>query len=218
MRARILPSISSHRLRAMAMLGSVMLALYAASLLAEAVVLAPTPSETEGPFYPRTLPADRDNDLTQVEGQPRSAQGTRLYLSGRVLAPDGRPMAGAIVELWQCDTFGRYHHVGDDGQPRDDGFQGYGTMTTDADGRFSFKTIRPVAYGGRVPHMHFKIRTASGTLTTQLYVKGDPTKGDPVLAMSSPADLDRLTVALAPAAGREPGALAATFDFVVRQR
>ncbi len=216
MLARTLQNISTHRLRVTAALGSVLVALSAASLLAEAAVLAPTPSQTEGPFYPRTLPADRDNDLTQVEGQPRAAQGTRLYLTGRVLAQDGRPVADAIVELWQCDTFGRYHHVGDDGQPRDDGFQGYGTMTTDADGRFSFKTIRPVAYGGRVPHLHFKIRTATATLTTQLYVKGDPTMGDPVLAMSSAATLDRLTVTLAPAAGREPGALAATFDFVVR--
>src|SRR5262245_10038336 len=93
--------------------------------------LSPTPAQPERPFYPRTIPADHDADLTQVTGYPTPAQGTRLYLSGRVLARNGTPLAGTTVELWQCDVFGRYHHVGDDGQPRDDGFQGYGVAVTD---------------------------------------------------------------------------------------
>ena len=111
--------------------------------------LAPTPAQTEGPFYPRTIPADHDADLTQIAGRDARAQGTTLYLSGHVLARDGRPRADTIVELWQCDALGRYHHVGDDGGTRDDNFQGYGTTTTDAAGRYAFKTIRPVAYPGR---------------------------------------------------------------------
>jgi len=179
--------------------------------------LTPTPAQTEGPFYPTRIPADHDADLTQVAGHPVPAQGTRLYLSGRVLAVDGSPRAGATVELWQCDAFGRYHHVGDDGKPRDDGFQGYGVAVTDAQGRYAFKTIRPVAYSGRVPHLHVKVRTPDGaTLTTQVYVKGDATRGDPVLASSPAASYEHLVMALAPASGREPGALAGDFDIVLR--
>jgi protocatechuate 3,4-dioxygenase beta subunit len=197
-------------------------ALAAAALLVSSIPvgqaatqLAATPSQTEGPFYPRTTPPERDSDLTQVAGQP-PAQGTRLYLAGRVLTVDGSPLQGATVELWQCDAFGRYHHVGDNGGPRDDGFQGFGATTTDAEGRYAFKTIRPVAYGGRIPHMHFKIRSSGGaTLTTQLYVKGDAASGDPVLATSAAGTLAKLTVSLSPVAGRESGALTGTFDFVL---
>src|SRR5262245_27922594 len=89
---------------------------------AEAAVLVPTPSQTEGPFYPKTIPAERDADLTQVAGRAAKAQGTPLYFGGRALARDGRPLPGASVELWQCDSHGRYHHVGYDAEPRDDNF------------------------------------------------------------------------------------------------
>ena len=178
--------------------------------------LRPTPAQTEGPFYPRSLPADRDNDLTQVAGRRDSAQGIRLYFSGRVLARDGRPHANATVELWQCDVFGRYHHAGDEGSPRDDGFQGYGVATTDGDGRYAFKTIRPVAYSGRVPHLHLKVRAADGAaLITQVYIAGDRTDGDPVLAWSSKGTREQLTMALAAAPGHEAGALAGVFDVVL---
>ena len=178
--------------------------------------LPPTPPQTEGPFYPRSIPADHDADLTQVAGQPKPAQGTRLYLSGRVLTREGKPLAGTTVELWQCDGFGRYHHVGDQGQPRDDGFQGYGVATTDSDGRYAFKTIRPVAYSGRMPHLHVKVRSANGaTLTTQIYIKGDASAGDPVVASSPGGTFERLSIALWPTPAREPGALAGTFDIVL---
>jgi protocatechuate 3,4-dioxygenase, beta subunit len=179
-------------------------------------LLRPTPAQTEGPFYPTRLPSDRDADLTQVAGYPQPAQGTRLYFSGRVLVRDGSPQAGATVELWQCDVFGRYHHAGDDGSPRDDGFQGYGVATTDGEGRFAFKTIRPVAYSGRIPHIHLKVRTAAGAaLTTQVYIAGDATAGDPVLAFTSAEARQRLTMAVAPTPGREAGALAGTFEIVM---
>jgi len=184
---------------------------------AVAAPLTPTPPQTEGPFYPKAIPADHDADLTQVAGRPAPAQGTRLYFSGRVLARDGRPQAGATVELWQCDALGRYHHAGDEGSPRDDNFQGYGVAVTDAEGRYAFKTIRPVPYSGRVPHLHIKVRTADGAaLTTQVYIKGDPTAGDPVLAWTAKGSLELLTMALAAAPGREPGALAGSFDIVLR--
>lgn len=184
--------------------------------LAQASALAPTPSQPEGPFYPKTMPADRDADLTQVMGRPTKAQGTVLYFTGRVLARDGRALPGTAVELWQCDAFGRYHHAGDDGMPRDDNFQGYGVATADAEGRFAFKTIRPVPYSGRPPHLHLRLRhPGAAVLTTQLYVAGDAVRGDAVLGSSPRGTLEKLTMILAPAAGRESGALAGSFEFVL---
>jgi protocatechuate 3,4-dioxygenase beta subunit len=178
--------------------------------------LAPTPSQPEGPFYPKTIPVDRDADLTQVAGRPARALGTVLYFAGRVLARDGRTLSGTIVELWQCDNYGRYHHAGDDGVPRDDNFQGYGVTTTDAEGRFAFKTIRPVPYTGRPPHMHVRLRHASApALTTQIYVAGDAVGADGVLMSSPRGTLTKLTMAIAPAAGREAGAFAGSYEFVL---
>ena len=203
------------RRRALAAVGCT-LAVAAAPPLHAQKSLRPTPSQTEGPFYPTSLPADRDNDLTQVAGRRDSAQGTRLHFTGRVLTRDGQPHAGATVELWQCDVHGRYHHAGDEGSPRDDGFQGYGVAIADADGRYWFKTIRPVAYSGRVPHLHIKVRTTDGVaLTTQVYMAGDRTDGDPVLAWSSKATREQLTMVLAAALGREAGALNGNFDIVL---
>jgi protocatechuate 3,4-dioxygenase beta subunit len=182
-----------------------------------AVARSPTPSQPEGPFYPKTFPADRDSDLTQVLGRATKAQGTPLYLSGRVFARDGKPLGNATVELWQCDVHGRYHHVGDDGVPRDDNFQGYGVATADAQGRYAFKTIRPVPYGVRPPHLHIRARTGSGAaLTTQIYVAGDDLAGDSVLSGASGATVPQLTITLTPAPGRELGALGGTFDLVLR--
>ncbi|MEO8676940.1 MAG: intradiol ring-cleavage dioxygenase [Casimicrobiaceae bacterium] len=203
------------RRRALAVLGCVLCGTVTSAPRAQKS-LRPTPSQTEGPFYPRTIPADRDADLTQVAGQGTPAQGTRLYFAGRVVTRDGIAHAGATIELWQCDVFGRYHHAGDEGSPRDDGFQGYGVATTDADGRYAFKTIRPVAYGGRVPHLHLKLRTARGaTLTTQVYIEGDAADRDPVLAWSPKGTREQLTMALAAALGREAGALSGNFDIVL---
>jgi protocatechuate 3,4-dioxygenase beta subunit len=186
---------------------------------AQAASLAPTPSQAEGPFYPKAIPAERDADLTQVAGRAARAKGTPLYFTGRALTYEGRPLANAAVELWQCDVYGRYHHAGDEGVPRDDGFQGYGVAITDAEGRYAFKTIRPVPYSGRPPHLHVRVRPAAGqgpALTTQVYVAGDNVSRDPVLASSPKGTLALLSMALVPAAGREADALAGTFDFVLR--
>ena len=188
----------------------------AAPVVAQTPALMPTPSQPEGPFYPKTVPADRDSDLTRVAGHASQASGTLLYFSGRVLARDSRPLVDATVELWQCDAYGRYHHAGDEGSPRDDNFQGYGVAKTDAEGRYAFKTIRPVRYAGRTPHLHVRVRPANASaLTTQIYIAGDSADGDFVLASTPRETKQRLTIALAPAAGKEQGALSGTFDFVL---
>ena len=136
---------------------------------------SPTPSMTEGPFFPRRFPRDIDGDLTRVEGRAQRASGTVLEVSGRVVDPSGRPRAGARVEIWQCDAMGQYHHVGFAESTLDLNFQGFGAVTTDAEGRYSFRTIKPVPYPGRTPHIHFNVvEGGERRLTSQLFVEGEP--------------------------------------------
>jgi protocatechuate 3,4-dioxygenase beta subunit len=131
-----------------------------------------TPSQTEGPFYPVSLPKDADFDLLR-NGSLDYRRGQPAWVEGSVADLQGKPVAGAQVEIWQCDEAGHYHHPGDGGKA-DPSFQGFGRVTVGADGRYRFRTIRPVPYGGRTPHIHVKVKLgARELLTTQLYVEGD---------------------------------------------
>jgi protocatechuate 3,4-dioxygenase, beta subunit len=177
--------------------------------------MEPTPRDAEGPFYPTRIPSEADADLTRVAGRTGRAQGTPLEVAGRVVGIDGKPLAGAKVELWQCDALGRYHHVDGDPGTRDENFQGYGVVTTDAEGRYAFSTIRPVPYGGRPPHLHFKLAHGRAQpLTTQLYPRGESAERSMGFGLSSRDTRSRLEFAMNP--GKEPGSLAATYDFVLR--
>lgn len=132
-----------------------------------------TPAQTEGPFYPVELPADSDFDLL-VQGAQRYVRGQPAWLSGTVRDANGRAVPGAVVEIWQCDQAGHYHHPGDGGRA-DPAFQGFGRVTVGADGNYRFRTIRPAPYSGRTPHIHLKVKLGSRELlTTQVYVQGDP--------------------------------------------
>jgi len=182
--------------------------------------LATTPQQTEGPFYPVSFPADLDNDLVQVRGHAARAMGTVLHLEGRVLDSSGRAMPGAMVEIWQCDAQGLYDHPRQPGRERrDQAFQGYGRMLADADGRYSFRTLKPVAYPGRTPHIHFKVATAGGgVLTSQFYIAGEPQNERDFVyraAARSPRERERIEMRLQPAPGLEAGALATSIDIVI---
>ena len=132
-----------------------------------------TPSQTEGPFYPVSLPKDSDFDLLR-NGTVGYTRGQPTWVEGTVTDLQGKPVAGAQVEIWQCDEAGHYHHPGDGGKA-DPAFQGFGRVTVGSDGQYRFRTIRPVAYSGRTPHIHVKVKLAARELlTTQLYVAGDP--------------------------------------------
>src|SRR5262245_15506951 len=162
-----------------------------------AAPLAPTPEQTAGPFYASVLPEDRDADLVVVRGRTARAEGTVLYLSGRVLDTSGREVADALVEIWQADNFGRYL-LPKDGGPgrRDPNFQGYGQGRTDATGAYAFRTIRPVPYSGRPPHIHFQVTHPKlRTLVTQMYVVGDSSRED-AAAFGGQRVRDALSVAL----------------------
>ncbi len=119
--------------------------------------LEPTPAQSAGPFYPTEPPLDDDQDLTRVRGALGVAQGRITDLSGRLLDRDGRPISATRIEIWQCDATGRYHHPLDRGGARDPNFQGFGHTVTDAEGRYRFRTIRPVPYPGRTPHIHIAV-------------------------------------------------------------
>ena len=132
-----------------------------------------TPAQTEGPFYPVALPPDNDADLLH-NGSLQYSRGQPAWVEGVVTDLQGQPVAGAQVEIWQCDEAGHYHHPGDGGRA-DPSFQGFGRVSVGSDGRYRFRTIRPVAYGGRTPHIHFKVKLQRRELlTTQMYVEGDP--------------------------------------------
>ena len=98
-----------------------------------------------------------------------------LDLYGPLVDVDGRPIDRAEVEIWQCDFYGSYRHPRGAGERIDEGFQGFGMTTTDAQGIYRFRTIRPVPYPGRTPHIHVKLRHPNfGEWVSQLFVADDP--------------------------------------------
>jgi protocatechuate 3,4-dioxygenase, beta subunit len=121
-------------------------------------------------------------DLTrQHAGEPL---GERIVVHGRVLDGDGRPLPGALVEIWQANAAGRYAHAADrHPAPLDPSFTGAGWTLTDRDGAYRFVTVKPGAYpwknhdnAWRPAHIHFSVlgRAFSQRLVTQMYFPGDP--------------------------------------------
>src|SRR5215510_14849087 len=136
--------------------------------------LVQTPRQTEGPFYPDKMPLDTDNDLLIINDAITPAVGAVTYLSGRILDTRGEPIRNAFVEIWQCDNNGAYIHTRTvNRDKRDSNFQGFGRFLTGSAGEYLFRTIKPVPYPGRTPHIHYKIkRGGKELLVTQLYIKG----------------------------------------------
>jgi len=182
-----------------------------------AKALEPTPRQPAGPFYPAQLPLDDDNDLTRVAGHAARAKGVICDLSGAVVDVNGRPLASHRVEIWQCDANGRYRHPRDPGTtPLDPGFQGHGHALTDGDGRYRFRTIRPVAYPGRTPHIHVAVFPPGGPpFVTQLYVAGDPRNAEDFLYRRLPAERRHLVTVPFEASEGSEAELAARFDVVL---
>ncbi len=186
-----------------------------------AAELAATPSLTEGPFYPDKLPLDTDNDLIVMNDSLTPAIGEITHLSGRVVGPDGQPIRNAFVEIWQVDGNGVYLHTADDRKSMaDENFQGYGRFVTGADGRYYFRTIKPVPYPGRTPHIHVGISQSGRRIfTTQLLIQGHPqNERDGVFRqVRDEAARERLLVEFKPLPDSKIGELAAKFDVVLGQ-
>ncbi|MDF2439201.1 MAG: protocatechuate 3,4-dioxygenase, beta subunit [Abditibacteriota bacterium] len=183
---------------------------------AEALTL--TPWQTQGPFYPDKLPLDTDNDLLIINKNITAAVGTVTHLSGRVLDARGEPVSGAVVEIWQVDNNGAYLHSQDYNARRDANFQGYGRFETGKTGQYRFRTVKPVPYPGRTPHIHMKVlKGERELLTTQLYVQGHPrNERDGVLRGIRDAR-QRASVILpfTPIPGSKISEVAARFDIVL---
>ena len=177
-----------------------------------------TPDGTEGPFYPDKLPLDRDNDLIIINDSVTPAVGQISHVSGTIRDTRGRPVNKALIEIWQCDANGVYLHSRDPRiEKKEKNFQSYGAFETGKSGEYRFRTIKPVAYPGRTPHIHVAIsRKGKRVLTTQLYVKGEAQNNRDFLFKRVPKDLrDAVIADFAPIPNSQTNELAATFNIVV---
>ncbi|MBI3876558.1 MAG: intradiol ring-cleavage dioxygenase [Verrucomicrobia bacterium] len=181
--------------------------------------LTRTPRQTEGPFYPDKLPLDTDNDLLIVNNSITPAVGEVSLVSGRILDARGEPVRNALVEIWQCDSGGAYLHTRTgNAAKRDTNFQGFGRFLTGSTGEYVFRTIKPVPYPGRTPHIHYKIKqSGKELLTTQCYIKGHPgnEKDGVWRGIKDEKQRDAVTVDFAPLKNSRIGELAARFDVVL---
>src|SRR5882757_11258847 len=158
-----------------------------AARAAAETALQRTPDQILGPFYPLSeMP--RISDLTRVSGRPGRAAGQVLNVMGRVMNRVGAPVRNAKVEVWQANSFGRYTHPSDPNPaPLDPNFEGSAVLATDAEGRYRFKTIKPVAYPAgpdrmRPAHIHFQVSGRQDKIVTQMYFENDPyNAADPFL-------------------------------------
>jgi protocatechuate 3,4-dioxygenase beta subunit len=181
--------------------------------------LVRTPAQTEGPFYPTQLPLDTDNDLLVINDTITPAVGEVTFLSGRILDSRGDPIRNAVVEIWQCDQRGAYLHSGtSNADKRDKNFQGFGRFLTGSTGEYLFRTIKPVAYPGRTPHIHMAVKMRGrDKFVTQCYIQGEPqNEKDGVLRrIADPKARAAVIVPFAPLKGAKAGELAARFDVVM---
>jgi protocatechuate 3,4-dioxygenase beta subunit len=184
-----------------------------------AAELVRTPRQTEGPFYPDKLPLDTDNDLLIVNDHLTPGVGEVTWLSGRILDARGQPIRNALVEIWQCDANGAYLHSGTGNRDkRDTNFQGFGRFLTGSTGEYLFRTIKPVPYPGRSPHIHFAIKMkGKKELITQCYIKGHPgnEKDGVWKGIKNEKERDSVTIPFTPLKGSRIGELAARFDVVM---
>ena len=182
--------------------------------------LALTPRQTEGPFYPDILPLDTDNDLIVVNDRLTPAVGEITWLSGRLLTAAGSPIRNATIEIWQCDSTGVYLHskTGGEKAKRDVNFQCFGRFVTGSTGEYVFRTIKPVPYPGRSPHIHLAVKLkGKKELISQCYIKGHPgnAKDGVWNGIKDAQQRENVTIDFAPLAGSKVGELTAKWDVVM---
>jgi protocatechuate 3,4-dioxygenase, beta subunit len=178
-----------------------------------------TPAQTEGPFYPNKMPLDTDNDLLVINDRITPGVGEITHLSGRVMDLKGNPVRNAFVEIWQVDNSAVYIHTDDttNRAKQDKNFQGYGRFLTDSKGNYYFRTIKPVPYPGRTPHIHVGV-SKGGTriLTTQFYIKGHSENvRDGILQRIDSKVRDTVLCDFKPLKGSNIGELEVNFDIIL---
>jgi protocatechuate 3,4-dioxygenase, beta subunit len=190
------------------------------------LVLAPARlADLAAPAFGEETVDAGDRDLTrQHSGEPL---GERILVTGSVLESDGRPVRGALVEIWQANAAGRYVHVVDQHPaPLDPNFTGAGRCLTDDEGRYEFVTVKPGAYpwknhpnAWRPAHIHFSLfgRAFTDRLVTQMYFPGDPLFDyDPIFqSVRDPSARERLIATFDLGTTQEEWALGYLFDIVL---
>lgn len=184
--------------------------------------LTKTPKQTEGPFYPNKLPLDTDNDLLIINDSIDPSVGIISHLAGKVLDAKGNPVKNALVEIWQCDANGVYLHTRDsDGKKdkQDKHFQGFGRFLTGSTGEYYFRTIKPVEYPGRAPHIHVKVKMGKKELLcTQCYAKDEKARNEKdgvYMGIKDPKARESVTVDFAKVKDSKIGELQASFTIVL---
>lgn len=190
-----------------------------------------TLSELIGPVFDGSDVGALDHDLLRNFARPgESPIGERICLQGRVSDENGRPVAHSLVELWQANAGGRYRHVNDSYlAPIDPNFSGCGRTVTDAEGAYSFHTVKPGAYPWqnwsphwRPAHIHLSLFGAgmAQRLITQCYFEGDPliAKCPIVNAVPGQVARDRLVATLDLDASVPFDHTVYRFDIVLRGR
>lgn len=208
-------NLSSRR----AFLGTLGLSALAYTIPGAFAELVQTPRQTEGPFYPNKLPLDTDNDLIVVNDKLTPSVGQITHLSGRVLDIKGMPVRNALVEIWQVDNNAAYIHTADpNNKKKDQNFQGFGRFLTSSKGEYYFRTIKPVAYPGRSPHIHVAVKLkGKKRLVTQCYIKGHPgnLKDGVIRGIRNPKQRESVMVDFLPVKGSNTNELQGTFDIIL---
>ena len=189
------------------------------------VELPPGAFDVPGPLVPAGFIRKGDNDLT-IRGKS-APLGEKMFLAGRILDADGKPVRHSLVEVWQANASGRYHHPGDNHDaPLDPNFDGIGRTMTDGDGNYMFVTVKPGSYpwlnhpyAWRPQHIHFSLlgNAPVQRLVTQMYFPGDPLLDiDPVYnSVPDPQARKRMICRLDLRTGVENVALGYRFDIVL---
>jgi protocatechuate 3,4-dioxygenase beta subunit len=179
-----------------------------------------TPPQIVGPFYPLAASPDLATDLARPIGSTAEANGQLICIVGRVLSSLGFPVPHARIEVWQANAAGKYRHPSDmNPAPLDPNFKGFARFTTDAFGRYSFRTIKPGRYPTaegtiRPPHIHLTVEGQFDRLVTQLYF-ADEAENKTDRWLNSVAHPERLIVRLQEPAEHGNGALVGHFDIIL---
>jgi protocatechuate 3,4-dioxygenase beta subunit len=189
------------------------------------VTLPEDQHDPRGPVFGESTIDERDHDLTvRHDGEPL---GERITVTGRLLDVDGRPLQGALIEIWQANAAGRYmHRVDQHPAPLDPNFTGAGRCMTDDEGRYRFVSIKPGAYpwgnhpnAWRPAHIHLSLfgRAFTDRLVTQMYFPGDPLfEYDPIFqSVRDPKARERMISSFDLETTEPEWALAYRFDIVL---